>query len=71
MMHHRNNKNTVYLFSLFSLPEQEKNYCIVDFYVVIQHSIWKINYPPEIFMRFLVPIDNRVELVVGPLQVER
>ena len=72
MMHHRKNKNIVYLFSLFSLPEQEKNYCIVDFYVVIQRSIWKVTGSPEMFMRFLVPTDNRVEpVVVGPLQIER
>ena len=72
--HHRNNKNIVYLFSLLSLPGQEKNCCIVDFYVVIQCSIWKINYTPEMLMKFLVPIDDnytKVETVVGPLKVLR
>ena len=70
-MQHRKNKNIVYLFSLFSLLGQEKNYCIVDFYVVIQRSIWKVTGSPEMSMRFLVPTDNSVEpVVVGSLQIE-
>ena len=75
MMHHRKNKNIVYLFPLFSLPEQEKNYCIVDFYVVIQRSIWKITGSPIMFMRLLVPTDDNYtkvdNVVAGPLQVDR
>ena len=71
---HGKNKYIVYLFPFLSLPEQEKYYCTIDFYVVIQCSVWNVTKPPEMHMKFLVPTYNGTKMdpvCVGPLILER
>ena len=69
---HEKNKYIVYPFPFLSPPEQEKDYCTIDFYVVIQCSVWNVTNPPEMQMRFLVPDGTKTNPVcVGPLILER